>query len=147
MHWASSQASVSISAIGQHKIHSLLHFTASVLVLPYVALAGFFLLVGEAARAKGLIALLDVALFQASWIFRWGIYSIPLLWLVLVLAGFVTRFRRMGALIVCLLATGSLLILVVLQTSPMEPGQLLFLIPCLAVAAMRSRTERPKSGR
>ena len=104
-------------------------------MLPYVALAGFFLLIGEAACARGLPALLDVVLHHASWLVRWGIYGIPVLWLLLLLAGFFTPFQRVGALALCLLATGSLLVLIFLPSSPMAAGQLLFLAPCLAVAA------------
>jgi len=58
-----------------------------------------------------------------------------LLWLLLAVAGFLTPFKRAGALALCLLAIGSLLVLIVLQPSRMEPGQLLFLAPCLLVAA------------
>lgn len=104
------------------------------LVLPYVALAGLFVLIGEAARVKGLVALLDAALHHASWIIQWGIYAIPLLWLLLAVAGFFAPFKRAGALALCMLALGSLLVLI-LQTSRMEPGQLLFLAPCFVVAA------------
>ncbi|MBK6591798.1 MAG: hypothetical protein IPG23_03145 [Burkholderiales bacterium] len=107
----------------------------AVLVLPYAALAGLFLLIGQAAKAKGLLALLDAALHHASWIVQWGIYVIPLLWLLLAIAGFFAPFKRAGALALCMLAIGSLLVLIVLQPSRMEPGQLLFLAPCFLVAA------------
>ena len=116
-------------------IHAILQTIGAVLVLPYVALAGFFLLVGEAARAKGLFALLDIVLHHASWIVRWGIYAFALLWLGLVVMGFLAQFQRISALCLCLLAIGSLLVIVVLPSSDMEFGQLLFLAPCVAVAA------------
>ena len=121
--------------VRKHQVHALLHLIGAVLVLPYFALAGLFLLIGEAARAKGMVALLDAALHHASWIFQWGIYSIPLLWLLVAVAGFFTPFKRAGALALCMLAIGSLLVLIDLQTSRMEPGQLLFLTPCFVVAA------------
>lgn len=79
--------------------------------------------------------MLDVALHHASWIVQWGIFGIPLLWVLLAMAGFFAPFKRAGALALCLLAIGSLFVLIVLQSSRMEPGQLLFLAPCLAVAA------------
>ncbi|ROZ64123.1 hypothetical protein [Ramlibacter sp. WS9] len=95
-----------------------------------------FLLIGEAARSKGLFALADVVLHHATWILRWGIYGFALLWLCLVAMGFFAQFQRMSALCLCLLAIGSLVVIVVLQSSPFEAGQLFFLAPCIAVAVM-----------
>lgn len=46
-------------------MHALIHLLASILVVPYLALAGLFLLIGKVARTKGLIALLDVVLEHA----------------------------------------------------------------------------------
>ncbi len=117
-------------------MHALLHIVAAVLVLPYVALACLFLLIGEAARTKGLLALLDVALHHASWFARWGMYVIPLLWLLLAAAGMIAPFKRPGALALGLLAAGSLVVIITLDSSRMDLGQVLFLAPCLAVVVM-----------
>ena len=52
-------------------MHALLHAVGAVVVLPYVTLAMFFLFIGQAARARGLIALVDVTLYHADWLIRW----------------------------------------------------------------------------
>ncbi len=52
-------------------MHAFIHTLGAILVLPYVVMAGGFLLIGEAARAKGLLALFDVMLNQADWLLRW----------------------------------------------------------------------------
>ena len=67
---------------------------------------------------------------------RWGIYGFAILWLCLVAMGFFTQFQRVGALCLCLLAIGSLVVILVLQSSPFDAGQLFFLAPCIAVAAV-----------
>lgn len=116
-------------------MHAFLHLVASALVMPYVALAGMFLLVGEAARTKGLFELLDVAAQHALWILQWGIYVAPVLWLMLAASGAFTSTRRGGALVLALLALGSLAIIVALPQTPMDAGQWLFLAPCVIVLA------------
>ena len=120
-------------------MHALIHLLASILVVPYLALAGFFLLIGEVARTKGLVALvalLDVSLEHALWILGWGIYLLPLLWLILAASGAVPRFQRAAALVLGLLASGSLVTIVTLESSPIELGHVLFLGPCLGVVAV-----------
>lgn len=104
------------------------------MVLPYAALAGFFLLIGGAARAKGLFALLEVVLHHANWLLLWGVYGFALLWLALVVMGLLAPFQRAAALLLCLLASGSLLIIIALPSTPLEPGQVLFLAPCVVLA-------------
>lgn len=116
-------------------MHALLHSIGAVFVLPYVALAGMFLLVGEVARAKGVFGILDVLLTHANWFVRGGMYGLALLWLVLLGMGFIPQLQRAGSLSLCLLAGASLVVLVTLQTSRVEFGQWLFLLPCAAVVA------------
>ena len=117
-------------------MHGLMHLLASILVVPYLALAGLFLLIGEVARTKGLFAVLDVALEHALWILGWGIYLLPLLWLILAASGAVPRLQKAAALILGFLAACSLVVIVTLQSSPIELGQVLFLGPCLGIVAV-----------
>ena len=79
-------------------MHALIHLLASILVVPYLALAGLFLFIGEVARTKNVFALLDVALEHALWILGWGIYLLPLLWLILAASGAVPRFHKASSL-------------------------------------------------
>ena len=117
-------------------MRALIHLLASILVVPYLALAGWFLLIGEVARTKGLVALLDVALGHALWILGWGIYLLPPLWCVLAASGAVPRLQKAAALILGFLAAFSLVVIVTLQSSPIELGQVLFLGPCLGIVAV-----------
>jgi len=116
-------------------MHALLQTIGAILVLPYLGLAGLFLLIGEAARTRSLLELIDVVIHHASWLVRWGIYGFPLLWLCLVLTGFFAGAQRFGALCLCLLALGSIVVIVALHTPRMGLGELTFLVPCVAVAA------------
>lgn len=116
-------------------MHALLHTLGAVVVLPYVALAMFFLFIGQAARAKGLWALIDVLWNHVDWYLGWVIYAAPVLWLGLVAAGFVPPLQRASSLCLCGLACASFLVIVALSSPRVGVGELLFLLPCLAVAA------------
>ena len=115
-------------------MHAFLQTLGAILVLPYVALAAGFLLIGEVARAKGLAAIFDVVFHHFDWIVRWGIYGFVLLWFVLVVMGFFDQFQRFTALCLFLLAAGSSVVIMLLPASKMELGDFLFLVPCFAVA-------------
>ena len=117
-------------------MHAVLHILGAVLVLPYAGLAALFLLIDEVARAKGLLAMLDVLLDQFVWIVPWGALSAAVLWLALVVGGCIARLRQLAALCLGLLALGSLGVITRLQSSPLEAGQITFLAPCAAVCAM-----------
>ncbi|MGC5196135.1 hypothetical protein [Aphanothece microscopica] len=114
----------------------MLHGFGCILVLPYVALALLFLVIGDLARSKGLFALLETALHHLNGFLVWGIYGLPLLWLALVVMGFVPSLRRAGALALALLALSSGLVIVTLSSTPLQADDLVFLLPCLAVAGI-----------
>lgn len=116
-------------------MHAFLHTLGALLVLPYIALAASFLLIGEVARARGLAAIFDIVFHHFSWIVRWGIYGFALLWLALVVMGFFGQFQRFTALCLFLLAAASSSIIILLSSSKIEFGHVLFLVPCFAVAA------------
>ncbi|MCT0224866.1 hypothetical protein [Synechococcus sp. CS-1328] len=113
---------------------ALLHVIGSVVVVPYVALALFFLAVGEAARTKGLFALFDIAWRNLDWFVGWGLYAVPVLWICLVATGFVPELQRASSLCLCLLAVTSFLVVVILPATKAGVGELIFLLPCVAVA-------------
>ena len=74
-------------------MHSFFHTLGVILVPPYVVMAAGLVLIGEAARAKGLLAIFDVMLIQTDWLLRWGIYGFALVWFVLVERGFFDQFE------------------------------------------------------
>lgn len=116
-------------------MHALFHTVGAVVVVPYVALALLFLFIGQVARSKGLLALIDVVWNNIDWYLGWGICAAPLLWVCLVATGFVPRLQRAGSLCLCLLAVTSFVVVVTLSSTPVGAGELIFLLPCVAVAA------------
>ena len=117
-------------------MRALLQTLATLVVLPYVLLAALFLLIGEAAKTRGLFELVDVAAAHASWIFQWGIYVFALLYVALLLLAFLPRLRRTGALCVSLVAVGSILVICILPSTAIRFGEFLFLVPCIAAAVL-----------
>jgi hypothetical protein len=111
----------------------LFHAVAALVVLPYAALAGAFLLIGEMADARGLMAVFDVLLSHADRMLRWGIYVAPLALCALVVVGFVPRLRRAGLIVLALLSGGSLLTICVLGATRIGVGEVAFLLPCALV--------------
>lgn len=116
-------------------MHALLHLVGAIAVVPYVALAMFFLFVGSAASSKGLMDLFHTVLYHADWFVRWGIYAAPVLWICLVATGFLPSLQRVSSLCLCLLAVSCFLVVVSLHSPRIGLGELIFLIPCVAVAA------------
>ena len=116
-------------------MHAFLHTVGAVVVVPYVALALFFLFIGQVARAKGLEALIDIVWNNVDWYVGWGIYAAPVLWVCLVATGFVPRFQRASSLCLCILAIASFFVVVTLSSTQVGVGELIFLLPCVAVAA------------
>ena len=55
--------------------------------------------------------------------------------LVLIALGFSERLRWLGALCLFAIAAACLILIASLQSGPLDGGQLLFLLPCFAVAA------------
>jgi hypothetical protein len=117
-------------------MHSFLHTLGAVIVVPYILLATFFLLVREATKARGLWQLIDIILDQALLVLGWGIYVLPVLWTLLVVAGFLPSFQRAGSLVLCLLAFSCLLIIWLLPSTGPGLGEFTFLVPCIAVIGL-----------
>ncbi|MCT0210435.1 MULTISPECIES: hypothetical protein [Synechococcales] len=115
-------------------MNRLLHAVGAIVVVPYVALALFFLSIGEVARARGLGGLLEIAWNSLDW-FAWGIYLAPTFWVCLVATGFVPSLQRASSLCLCLLAGASFLVVVTLSSNQLGIGEFIFLLPCIGVAA------------
>jgi hypothetical protein len=117
-------------------MHAVVHTLAAVVVVPYLGLALMFALIGQLAQTQGLWALIDAVVNHASWLMRWGLYGALLLWLGLLIVGWVPRWQRPASLCLGLLALVCLVVLVALPAARLGAGQLLFLLPCAAVAVV-----------
>jgi hypothetical protein len=116
-------------------MHALLHTICAIVVVPYVALALFFVFVSQAASSKGWLGLIETVWNNFFFYFTKGMFIAPVLWICLVVIGFVPILQRIGSLCICLLAVASLLVIIILPPTLIELGELIFLIPCIAVAA------------
>ncbi|MEQ1692513.1 MAG: hypothetical protein ABMA00_14585 [Gemmatimonas sp.] len=114
-------------------MRGLVHVLATLVALPYALLAAAFLLVGQAARARGLLGVFNVVLSNADWFARWGIYVLPVVYLALAAAGFSPGLRRIGALSLVVLSAVSLVIIWALHSGKLSIGQWVFLTPCVGV--------------
>ncbi|MCA9192444.1 MAG: hypothetical protein KDB03_11805 [Planctomycetales bacterium] len=115
-------------------MHTLFHTICAIVIVPYVALATFFVFITQASQSKGLKELIDVVWNNTDWFVGLGIYATPVLWVCLVAMGFVPSFQKAGSLCLCLLAILCLLIIVTLQSTRLDLGQAIFLLPCGIVA-------------
>lgn len=129
-------------------MHAILHIVGTLVVLPYLLLAAAFLLIGDIAQTRGLFAAIDTVANHANWILRWGIYGLPVLTVALLVAGVLPSFQRGSAAVLFLVALGSLGIICTLHSGRLELGQIVFLLPCVAVLAMSAwlfnRAEVPR---
>jgi hypothetical protein len=116
-------------------MRALLHLLATLVVLPYLALAGAFVLLGRIIVAGSLPSIILALLEQVLWLIPWGLLGVLGVLLVLIALGFSDRLRWLGASCLFAVAAACLILIASLQSGPLDGGQLLFLLPCFAVAA------------
>ena len=123
-----------------------LHVVATLALVPYLVLAAAFLILGHTIGAGSPWNMLDTLLAHALWIVPWGAIGFAVVILTIAVLGTRASTRRLGAFLVALLAAGALVVLVALGSGPLDAGQVLFLVPCLAAlacAAWLVHAERP----
>ena len=113
----------------------LLHVLATLVVAPYAALAVGFLAIGRVAASKGLWEILDAVLQSFIAIMSWGIYAFAAIVVAVAAMGCFDRTRTAASAVLAALAGVSLLILLFHRTTPVEAGELVFMLPCLAALA------------
>jgi hypothetical protein len=117
-------------------MNACLHTLGTLVVLPYMLLAVAFLLIGDVARSRGMLALIDAVANHALWIFRWGIYGLFVFLVAFVVAGFLPSLQRICAAGLFWMAFGSLVVICTLHSTRMGLGEVTFLLPCIAVLGM-----------
>lgn len=111
-----------------------LHLVGCFMLLPYLGLSAFMLFVQRAAESKNLLSVFDLMLNAALAFINWGGLLLLLAWLTLLLLGLFPATQRVGAALLLGLALACLAIIAIVQPTPLDAGQLLFLAPCALVA-------------
>jgi len=129
----------------------LLHLLSVILVLPGVALAGAFSILGHAIATGSFLAFLGDLLATVLWLVPWGLLAACVALLALVLAGLSARFRWLAASCVVVLAVGSSVVVLILTAhSGSSDGQFWFFVPAVVSACVGlwlTVTEFPRSKR
>jgi hypothetical protein len=116
-------------------MRGLLHLLATLVVLPYVALAGAFVLLGGVIAGGSLFGMLRVLLAEALWLIPWGFLGCGLAIVVVIALGVGERTRWLGALCLFVIASACLVVILALPAELPDLGQIVFLLPCIAVLA------------
>lgn len=116
-------------------MRGVLHVLATLATVPYVLLAAAFLVGGSAIGAGSLWGALDLLLAHFLWIVPWGAIGFAVVIVTVAVLGAYPPTRRLGGLLLALLAAGALAVIVALHSGPLDVGQLVFLVPCALALA------------
>ncbi len=114
-------------------MRAALHVIAVLVVLPYVALAYAFAVLGQAIASGSLLGILDTLLQHFVWMIPWGLLATAAAIIAIIVLGVMPSLRWLGALCLGIIAAVSLAIILLVASSPLDPGGLLFLLPCVGV--------------
>ena len=109
---------------------------ATLILLPYAGLASAFALLGYAISGGTLASILQAVLAEALWLIPWGLIGIACGVVILLGLGVNPGTRKVGSVILSVLAVASSASIWALSTNKFGPGELAFLLPCLGVAAV-----------
>lgn len=126
-----------------------LHLISVLFLLPGVALAAAFLILGHAIATSSLLGFFGALLEIALWLIPWGILAAIAATLMLVVGGFSLRFRWLAGICVAAIAIGSSAVVIALSARPdnFSAGQLTFFLPALIAAGIGvwlAATEYPR---
>ena len=116
-------------------MRAVLHVLATIVLLPYLLLAAAFVLLEQAIGDGTLGALLKTLFVQLTWLVPWGVLGFLVLVVILVALGLHPASRWLAGLVLCLAAVASIAIVIVKPAAPLDMGGLIFLSPCMLVAA------------
>lgn len=110
-----------------------LHLLCTIVLLPYLMLAAWFLILGDAIAGGSLASFFTTLLAHALWLVPWGLLGFAAAIFGVMALGLIESVRWLGGICLFVLAAGCLLVVVGANTSGIDLGELLFLLPCLAV--------------
>jgi len=116
-------------------MRGVLHVLATLATVPYLLLAAAFGIGGHAIGAGSLWGALDRLLAHFLWIVPWGAIGCAFVLIAVAVLGAYLPTRRLGGLLLALLAGVALAVIVALGSGPLDGGQLLFLAPCALALA------------
>ena len=116
-------------------MRGVLHVLATLATVPYLLLAAAFGIGGHAIGAGSLWGALDTLLAHFLWIVPWGAIGFVVVLIAVAVLGAYPPTRRLGGLLLALLAGAALAVIVALGSGPLDGGQLLFLLPCALALA------------
>lgn len=130
-----------------------LHLLCTLVLLPYLLLAAWFLVLGDAIAGGSLAAFFTTLLSHALWLMPWGLLGFAGGVLGVIALGLIDGVRWIGGLCLFVLAAGCLLVVIAGSSSAIGLGELLFLSPCFAImlfggwlTAAELRQRRARSG-
>jgi hypothetical protein len=114
-------------------MRAALHLLCTIMLIPYLLLAAWFLILGDAIAGGSLAAFLMTLLSHALWLIPWGLLGLTAGIVAVAALGMIEAARWLGGLCLFVLATGCLFVVIVGNPAAIGPGELLFLMPCIAI--------------
>ena len=119
-------------------MRAAMHLLATIALVPYLLLAGMFLLLGHALAGGTLASLFKALLAEALGLMPWGALAFVAAVIALAAIGCSERLRRFGNACLALLAAACVVVIVVMPSTPQGLGQWLFLAPCIGIVLLAS---------
>src|ERR1700685_2892522 len=128
-------------------MRAFLHLVSVILLLPSLFLSIAVAMLSHAIAQKSLLDFFLELFKEAGDLLKWGLLVLIPLLVLIVGAGFSSRFRWLAGMVVGLLAILSAASLIILSSSPVALDNLAFFVPgfiSLCIGAWLALTERPR---
>lgn len=116
-------------------MRGLIYLLLALTLLPYLALAAGFAMLGRVIAAGTLAATLSLLLEIVVALIPWGLLALAAALVALLAIAASERWRWLGSCCLCVGATASIVVILLMTGSGADPGALLFLLPCMLVVA------------
>lgn len=115
---------------------SVLHVLMTLISIPYILLAAFFVGVGRVASQRGLWAILDTFLDSINWALTWGICGLGVALITICAMGSIEPLRWWATLTLLGMLSVTLCILLYYRASFPSLDELVLLAPAIIVLAI-----------
>ena len=119
----------------RRRLPAMLHVAMTLFAVPYLLLAGFFMMVGRMASQRGPWAILDSFLESFNWAASWGLLMLGVTVITVAGLGLWESQRWLATLALAVLMAVSLSILLFLRITIPTLGELVFLSPGILILA------------